>query len=271
MVMLIGQIGREMVDREAFQEVDYRRFLPQLLQVGDAGRPGRASARAAAAGVLDGALGPPGTRRARAARGHAHGHRVGRGRAGGRRRAGAPRARAARAAALAARRRRGARSRSSAAAPGRRRPQPTSAPSPRRATCRSRPPSAARTSSTTGSTSTSATRASASTRSSRRATARPICCSSPARGSARARPRATALVDIPVPQLPLVHAYPDPEELGRTYFPTLPIVTGMPELAAGLRELSRSTARASPVDRERARRLRREPAAAACRRATAST
>ena len=30
MVMLIGQIGREMVDREAFQEVDYRRFLPQL-------------------------------------------------------------------------------------------------------------------------------------------------------------------------------------------------------------------------------------------------
>jgi acetolactate synthase-1/2/3 large subunit len=45
------------------------------------------------------------------------------------------------------------------------------------------------------------------------------------------------LVDIPVPQLPLVHAYPDPEELGRTYFPTLPIVTGMPELAAGLRSL----------------------------------
>ena len=52
------------------------------------------------------------------------------------------------------------------------------------------------------------------------------------------------LVDIPVPQLPLVHAYPDPEELGRTYFPTLPIVTGMPELAAGLRELE-------PVDGSR--------------------
>jgi acetolactate synthase I/II/III large subunit len=47
------------------------------------------------------------------------------------------------------------------------------------------------------------------------------------------------LVDIPVPQVPLVHAYPDPEELGRTYFPTLPIVSGMPELAAGLRELER--------------------------------
>jgi acetolactate synthase-1/2/3 large subunit len=45
------------------------------------------------------------------------------------------------------------------------------------------------------------------------------------------------LVDIPVPQVPLVHAYPDPEELGRSYFPTLPIVSGMPELAAGLREL----------------------------------
>jgi acetolactate synthase-1/2/3 large subunit len=52
------------------------------------------------------------------------------------------------------------------------------------------------------------------------------------------------LVDIPVPKLPLVHAYPDPEELGRTYFPTLPIVTGMPELAAGLRELE-------PVDGSR--------------------
>jgi acetolactate synthase-1/2/3 large subunit len=46
-----------------------------------------------------------------------------------------------------------------------------------------------------------------------------------------------SLVDIPVPQLPLVHAYPDPEELGKTYFPTVPIVSGMPELAAGLRAL----------------------------------
>ena len=53
-----------------------------------------------------------------------------------------------------------------------------------------------------------------------------------------------SLVDIPVPQLPLVHAYPDPEELGRTYFPTLPIVSGMPELAAGLRALE-------PVDGSR--------------------
>ncbi len=46
-----------------------------------------------------------------------------------------------------------------------------------------------------------------------------------------------SLVDIPVPQLPLVHAYPAAEELGRTYYPTLPIVTGMPQLAAGLRSL----------------------------------
>jgi acetolactate synthase I/II/III large subunit len=52
------------------------------------------------------------------------------------------------------------------------------------------------------------------------------------------------LVDIPVPQLPLVHAYPAPEELGRSYFPTLPIVSGMPQLAAGLRELE-------PVDGSR--------------------
>jgi acetolactate synthase-1/2/3 large subunit len=53
-----------------------------------------------------------------------------------------------------------------------------------------------------------------------------------------------SLVDIPVPQVPLVHAYPGAEELGRTYFPTLPIVTGMPQLAAGLRELE-------PVDGSR--------------------
>jgi acetolactate synthase-1/2/3 large subunit len=46
-----------------------------------------------------------------------------------------------------------------------------------------------------------------------------------------------ALVDVPEPQAPLVHAYPDPEELGRVYFPTLPIVTGMPGLAAGLRAM----------------------------------
>jgi acetolactate synthase-1/2/3 large subunit len=52
------------------------------------------------------------------------------------------------------------------------------------------------------------------------------------------------LVDVPVPQLPLVHAYPDPEELGRTYHPTLPIVSGMPQLAAGLRALE-------PVDGSR--------------------
>jgi acetolactate synthase-1/2/3 large subunit len=52
------------------------------------------------------------------------------------------------------------------------------------------------------------------------------------------------LVDVPEPQLPLVHAYPDPEELGRTYFPTVPIVTGMPQLAAALRTLE-------PVDGSR--------------------
>ncbi len=41
------------------------------------------------------------------------------------------------------------------------------------------------------------------------------------------------LVDVPVPQLALVHAHPGPEELGRTYYPTVPIVSGMPQLAAG--------------------------------------
>ena len=80
------------------------------------------------------------------------------------------------------------------------------------------------------------------------------------------------LVDIPVPQLPLVHAYPDPEELGRTYFPTLPIVTGMPELAAGsARARAGRRLAVRRVDRERARRLRREPASHRRQPATAST
>jgi acetolactate synthase-1/2/3 large subunit len=52
------------------------------------------------------------------------------------------------------------------------------------------------------------------------------------------------LVDVPVPQLPLVHAHPGPEELGRTYYPTVPIVSGMPQLAAALRALE-------PVDGSR--------------------
>ena len=41
-----------------------------------------------------------------------------------------------------------------------------------------------------------------------------------------------SLLDIPVPQLPLVHIHPDPEELGRVYRAELPINAGMAAFAA---------------------------------------
>ncbi len=42
------------------------------------------------------------------------------------------------------------------------------------------------------------------------------------------------LFDIPVPRQGLVHVYPDPSELGRTYQPSLPINAGMKTFAAAL-------------------------------------
>jgi acetolactate synthase-1/2/3 large subunit len=45
------------------------------------------------------------------------------------------------------------------------------------------------------------------------------------------------LVDIPVPKQALIHAYPDPDELGRTYQAALPITAGMKPLAAALAAL----------------------------------
>ena len=45
------------------------------------------------------------------------------------------------------------------------------------------------------------------------------------------------LVGIPTPAQPLVHVHNDPEELGRTYHPTVAIVSGLPEFAAAARAL----------------------------------
>ena len=189
--------------------------LPPLpaagLQVGDAGRPGRAAARAAAAGLLDGALGPPRARRARAARGHADGHRRA---CRTRRRAGAAQAHPGReqlaAAAHAARRvaapARGRRRRHLDAAGGSRLPRVRRGE--QRAGHGRR--SAARTSSTTAPTSTSATRASASTRGSRERYREADLLLVAGARLGESTTSGYALVDIPVPQVPLVHAYPDP-------------------------------------------------------------
>ncbi len=52
------------------------------------------------------------------------------------------------------------------------------------------------------------------------------------------------LVDIPVPKQTLVHVYPDPEELGRVYWPTLPINAGMRAFAAAAAGLTPPASRA---------------------------
>jgi acetolactate synthase-1/2/3 large subunit len=49
-----------------------------------------------------------------------------------------------------------------------------------------------------------------------------------------------SLVDIPVPNQALVHVYPDPEELGRVYQPTLPINAGMKTFAAAAAQMKPS-------------------------------
>jgi acetolactate synthase I/II/III large subunit len=51
------------------------------------------------------------------------------------------------------------------------------------------------------------------------------------------------LIDIPVPKQTLVHVYPGAEELGRTYAPTLPILAGMKEFAAALGALAAPAAK----------------------------
>jgi acetolactate synthase-1/2/3 large subunit len=50
-------------------------------------------------------------------------------------------------------------------------------------------------------------------------------------------PRGYTLLDVPRPRQTLVHAHPDPDELGSVYEPDLGIVSGLPELAAALRSL----------------------------------
>jgi acetolactate synthase-1/2/3 large subunit len=49
--------------------------------------------------------------------------------------------------------------------------------------------------------------------------------------------RGYTLLEVPHPAQTLVHAHPDPGELGRVYEPELPIVSGLPELAVALGSL----------------------------------
>ncbi len=49
--------------------------------------------------------------------------------------------------------------------------------------------------------------------------------------------RRYTLLDVPRPRQTLIHAHPDPDELGSVYRPDLPIACDLPELAAALRQL----------------------------------
>ncbi|MCY0577823.1 thiamine pyrophosphate-binding protein, partial [Klebsiella pneumoniae] len=45
------------------------------------------------------------------------------------------------------------------------------------------------------------------------------------------------LFEIPKPRQPLVHVYPDPEEIGRVYSPTLGVVASSAAFAAAIKRL----------------------------------
>lgn len=61
------------------------------------------------------------------------------------------------------------------------------------------------------------------------------------------------LLDLPVPRQPVVHIHPDPEELGRVFQPTLGINAGMPQFAAAAKALAPVDASAWTEFRKEAR------------------
>ena len=62
------------------------------------------------------------------------------------------------------------------------------------------------------------------------------------------------LLDLPVPQQPVVHIHPDPEELGRVFQATLAINAGMPQFAAAAKALEPVDSSAWAGFRQEARR-----------------
>ncbi len=144
MIVFVGQVAREMREREAFQELDYRAVFGSHGEMGDRDRRSRAHPGDRVARLLHRLQRPAGPGGGRAARGHA-----GRARRGARRaglRAGRDLARPGRhgAPAEAAVGREAADRAGRAAAAGRRRRALRSRASPSASRCRSRPPSAAR-------------------------------------------------------------------------------------------------------------------------------
>ena len=78
--------------------------------------------------------------------------------------------------------------------------------------------------------------------------------------------RGYTLLEAPRPRQTLVHAHPDPDELGRVYEPELPIVTALPELGGRARRGSASSTRRAGAagPRPRAPTTSRASSAASC-------
>ena len=288
MILFIGQVGSEFAEREAFQEIDYRRMFGQMAKwVAQIDRAERVPEMVSHAFhlAMSGRPGPvvlalPEDMLTATASGRRHRALPAR-RSASRRRRHEPAARHAGAGAAAVR------------DAGRRRLERAGVrglSGVRRGQCAAggAAPSAARTCSTTAIRITSATSASASIRRSRSASAMPTCCSRSARGWARWTTIDYTLIDIPRPKQKFVHVHAGAEELGRVYQGDLLINSGMPEFAAAARALApvkapwadaTKAARAEyeawqkPVaDAGRAQheRSHRVPAASACRRKRSS-
>ena len=186
LILLVGQVASDQEEREAFQELDYRRmFGPMAKWVAQIDRTDRIPEYIARA-YSTACAGPARAGRARAAGGHARPHERGGGRAP------VPAWRKSHPGREQIERLRGLLEQAerplaiiggadwTRAGLGRH-----ARPFSRRMSCRPARPSAARTRSTTTRRATSATSASGSIPPSPRASSRPTCCSSPGRGSAR--------------------------------------------------------------------------------------
>ena len=272
LLLLIGQVARGDMGRDAFQEIDYRQHVRADGEVGGADRRCRPDPRARRAGVPRRHLRPArarscwrcprtcsSTRSTSRTR-----HRTCR-----RRRTRPPaiwRGSATRWPAPSGR------SCSSAARPGATTRTTRSSPGPRRTGCPSRPAGAARGTSTTRRRSTPGISVSAPIRGSRSARAMRTCCWRSEPGWATSRRGAYAYFDIPKPRQRLIHVLPDPEELGRVFQPEI----GDRRIAGGDRHSPRRARAARRVRMARrdgagACRLPRQPASHAPGRARAST
>ena len=237
MILLIGQVARDQTEREAFQEIDFRRMfgpvakwvaeiderrahprmVSQAFHRATSGRPGPVVlalpedmltvVEVADAGPYQPIQAHPGPEDMARLREHAGGGQA------------------------------------ALDDPGRRRLDRRGLrrhrrPSPRPTSCRSAPPSAARTTSTTAIRTTPATSASASTRSwpsaSRQADL--LLAIGPRLGEMTTG--GYTLIDLPVPKQTLVHVHAGAEELGRVYQATLAINAGMPPSPPAARALA---------------------------------